>query len=377
VEVMARSLTVARVKGIPVRLHLTFLLILPLFAYLMAQAYFSRPGEAPDAVGWMWGALLAVGLFASVLAHEFAHSLMALREGVGVRHITLLPIGGVSAFESIPREPGKELRITLVGPLTNFVIGAPLLALFYVGVVPAGVPHLAVFVLALGALNVAIGAFNLLVPAFPMDGGRILRAALAMRMDRVKATRVASLVGQGLALLMAGFGFLSFGTGGWLLVVIAFFVFMGARSEEGATRLTEALEPYRVMDLMTRDVEVVDPDATVDATLERMLATRHLSLPVVDAEGRVRGLADVAGLQEVPEALRRTTRVETIARARFPTAAPGDPATELGGTLMRERLPVLVMRDDRLVGIVTPTDLARFTQLVAAARPRQPGPGIG
>lgn len=373
---MARSVTVLTVKGIPVRLHLTFLLVLPLFAYLMARAYFTPPQQAwPDNAAWVWGTLLAVGLFASVLLHEFAHSFMAMHEGVHVRHITLLPIGGVSAFDEIPREPGKELRITLVGPLTNFVIGLPLLAIVLTGLVPEVAPGLRRFLLSLAGVNLALGVFNLFLPAFPMDGGRILRAALATRMPRARATRIASVVGQGLALLMGAFGLLTLGNGGWLMLLIAVFIFTGARAEEGATRVTEALDHYRVRDLMTPDVDVVPPTLSVEEALERMVRTKHLVLPVMDDEGRIHGVAHVEELRQVPDTSRHMTTIATLVRPEYDTAAPDEPASELGRLLTRGASPVLVLRKGALVGIVTASDVARFTHLVTAVRPRQPRAG--
>lgn len=371
------SITVARVRGIPIRLHATFLLLLPVFAYLMAIAYFRpAPGVAPDNFGWMWGALLAIGLFGSVLVHELAHSLMALREGVKVRSITLLPIGGVSGFEEIPKDAGKEFRITIVGPLTNFVIGVPLLLVAMP--MPPLLPQLPEFLFRLGALNLLIGAFNLFIPAFPMDGGRILRSALSRRMPRAKATRIASLTGQGIAVLFGLLGFLTFGAGGWLLLLIAVFVFMGARGEENATRLTEALEPFQVVDLMTREVETVPPRASVEEALDQMLAGKRLVLPVRNENGGVLGVVDLAALEAVPRDERPAQTVGELTRVEFDRALPQDPATDLGRLLTGGGGPVLVFDAvDRLVGIVTRTDVARFTQIATASgrsgRRMQPG----
>lgn len=369
------SVTVARVRSIPIRLHVTFLLFLPLFGYLMALAYFRpAPGVGPDAWGWTWGALLAIGLFASVLVHELAHSLVALREGVTVQSITLLPIGGVSGFEEVPREPGKELRITLVGPLANFALGAPLLLLapFAAGLLPMAEG----FLFRLGALNILVGAFNLLVPAFPMDGGRILRSLLALRMGRVRATHVASMVGQAIAIVFAVVGVLTLAAGGWLLLLIAGFVFLGARAEETMTRVSETLESFRVADVMTRGVDTVAPSTTVDKALAAMLAGKHLVLPVqAGPDAPVMGVLDFARASSLPDDARWTTTAAEAAGREFTIAAPDAPASELG-RLLAGPGPVLVMEEGRLVGIVTRADVARFTDIATASREDR-GPARG
>lgn len=366
------ALTIARVRGIPVRLHVSFLLVLPLFAYLMARAYFApgdEPTAWPDTWGWIWGALLALGLFGSVLLHEFAHSFMALRLGIAVRSITLLPIGGVSAFEEIPREPSKEFKITVVGPLTNFVLGVPLMVLAIFDLVPEVLPRFDEFVAAFAYVNVAIGAFNLLLPAFPMDGGRILRSMLARRMGRVRATRYASLVGRGIAVLMGIFGFLTFATGGWLLLLIAFFIFAGATEEERATRITETLSRFRVRDIMTEHVDTLRADATVEAAFERMLATKHVALPLVrnDDASRVVGVVTLEMLRAVPDDRRWDTPVHEVAAKEYPTLRLDDEATAAGKVMARSDAPALVLDDDgQLRGIVTRSDVVRVAQIAEA-----------
>ncbi len=273
----------------------------------------------------------------------------------------------IELFEEVPEDPGKELRITLVGPLTNFAIGIPLF--FLAPFIPDLVPMLGSFVHRLGILNLLVGGFNLFIPAFPMDGGRILRALLVPRLGRMRATRVASTFGQVIALMFGFLGFLTFASGGWLLILVAVFVFMGARGEEGATFVAESLAHYHVGDIMTRDVITLPTDATVEDALERMQRTRHLAIPLVNPDATVAGVVDLSKLRDVPELQRAWTRVGDHVRADPPRALATDSAQELARLMTGGAAPVLVFdASDALVGIVTPTDVARFTEVSTVRR---------
>ncbi|HVL86463.1 MAG TPA: site-2 protease family protein [Candidatus Thermoplasmatota archaeon] len=258
----ASNLTVGRVRGIPIRLHVTFLLVLPFFAYIMAEAYFDRGEGFPGPLALVWGGALAVTLFASVVLHELSHSLTAMRYGVRIKSITLLPIGGVSAMERMPSEPWQERRIALAGPVVNFAIGLPIVAVTRLELIPAIVPQFDTFVGWVGWLNVLLGAFNLFLPAFPMDGGRVLRATLAARMGYDRATGWATGIGRALAFVMGAFGFVMLlrGAGGgiWLLL-IAFFIYLGANEEERMVGMTTRLGDLTVERIMTRQPETSRP----------------------------------------------------------------------------------------------------------------------
>lgn len=241
------SLQIGQVRGIDIRLHWSFLLVLPVFAYLIARAYFAEPiGDAtPSAGAWAWGAALAIALFGSVLLHELGHSLVATRNGITVRHITLLPIGGVSAIPQPPRDPGLEARYTIAGPLVNFALAIPFGVLAWAltagAVFPIwDLPDPIAFLAWTAILNVFLGAFNLFLPAFPMDGGRLLRALLARRMRFERATVIAARIGQGLAVLMGIAGFL---LGNILLILIAVFVGFGAAAEAQQTQAARRRHP--------------------------------------------------------------------------------------------------------------------------------------
>src|SRR3990170_1550124 len=236
------SIKLFKVKGIDIKVHLTFVLILIWAAYRWSVS----TGEG--AQGALFGIVATLLLFVSVTLHELGHSFQALKYGVKVRDITLMPMGGLAQMEEIPEDPNKELRIAIAGPLVNFGIAALLIGAGFLLDARALV-SLKELQASLGGVswsgllayltsaNLMLGLFNL-IPAFPMDGGRVLRALLAKKMDHAKATRIAAQVGQGLALLLGLWGFM---VGSWTLVIIAIFVWMGAGQENQGVQVKHTL----------------------------------------------------------------------------------------------------------------------------------------
>lgn len=360
------SWTVAHVRGIPLRIHWTLLAVLPFFAWLMAAEYFPVGGEV-TAWSLVWGALLAVGLFVSVLVHEFSHSFMALRLGGKVKSILLMPLGGVSQMEAMPDKPREEFLVTIVGPLTNYLIAGPLLILAYSGFLPDHPPGLLAFLRWAGLLNVGIGTFNLFVPAFPLDGGRLLRAGLASRMGPVKATRIAASVGRGLAFGLGLLGVLSFQAGGLWLILIAFFIYLGAGAEERSTLVQSLLKGLQARDLMTEDLVVIRRDSTMDEMLATMMQTHHTSFPVVE-DGRVVGCIGLGELAEVPRGRRAKTAVGAVMHTDIVRITPDTSAIEVLQAVQREEHQHAVVIDgDDLVGLVSATDLQRVVRVLGAA----------
>src|SRR5687767_13401948 len=225
---MGGSFKIGRFSGIDVKVHWTFLLLLAFFAFLGYQTSGSLAGA-------LTATAVIVALFICVLLHEFGHSLVAQRLGLGIHSITLLPLGGVSNLESLPEKPSDEVKITLAGPLVNVVLAPIFVALgLLFGAVPRmptdllmGIGSVGQFFVYLGYLNVVLAVFNL-IPAFPLDGGRILRALLATRLGAVRATDISSAVGQLFAVAFFLIGLLG---GNFLLALVAVFIFFG-RSEE-------------------------------------------------------------------------------------------------------------------------------------------------
>lgn len=361
------GLTVLRVRGIPVRLHLSLLLFLPYVAYIatrqfrfLAQAIGASPDDlhlAPP----IWGVILAVLLFVAILAHELAHSLVAVRAGARVRSITLMMLGGVSLVEGdLP--PKKEAWMAFVGPLASFAIAAVSYGLYRLLPVPIEV-SIALF--AFATTNAVLAVFNLL-PAFPMDGGRVLRGLLASRMGAVRATVVASRVGQGMALLFAAWALYSLNL---ILLLIAWFVWAGATAERQRVTILGALGGVAVTDFMSARVGEAWADERVGDVLRRLAASGLTGARVLDRDGleapRAAGIVTLDALETAAE----RGGADTLVRAAMddtPAAVhAGEDASRALGALSRgEARAVMVLdAEDHVIGLVTPTEIRRAIAL--------------
>ncbi|MHB1046867.1 MAG: site-2 protease family protein [Thermoanaerobaculia bacterium] len=275
---MKWSYTVARVSGIDIKIHATFALILALGAF---QWGFPKgfAGESSFS-GAVFGMGLMLLLFTCVVLHELGHSLVAQRFGLTVREIVLLPIGGVARLEKNPEKPLHELLIALAGPLVNVAIAV---LLFFAGGVALnfglveaqslltadGPPTLATLWGWLFLANVGLAVFNM-IPAFPMDGGRVLRAALAMRLGFSRGTQIATVIGQAVAFAFGLFGVLA---GNFLLVIVALFVFMGAGQERAEEQARTVLTTLRVGDAYNKHALVLSPGEHVSKVVDYILTS--------------------------------------------------------------------------------------------------------
>ncbi len=260
---MRGSIRIFTVRGVQVRAHYSFLLVLPLLAFVFARTFASAAHAAkvpPSELGGaplVWGFGMAVALFAAVLTHELAHTLVGLAHGAKVRDITLLMIGGVSTMVEPPKRLGDEALMAAVGPLTSLALAAAFYALYRY--VDTTLFNLRFGLYYFSQLNLALGVFNL-VPAFPMDGGRVLRALLAARLGLVRGTELAAGLGKVLAGVLAVLGALGLNV---VLLFIAYFVYVGARGEAVQVALHAALEGVPVGDLMRPSATSVDVSDSV------------------------------------------------------------------------------------------------------------------
>ena len=280
---MSWSIKLFKVKGIDIKIHLTFFLILIWAAYQWSIS----TGEG--LMGAVFGIVATLLLFASVTLHEFGHSLQALKFGIVVHDITLMPMGGLARIDEIPEDPMKEIRIAIAGPLVNFIIAG---VLFIIGLLlnTRAIISLDELYSSIGQVswngmlayltmtNLLLGLFNL-VPAYPMDGGRILRASLAKIMDRSKATNIAVNVGQGLALL---FGLWGFFNGSYTLVLIAIFVWMGAGQEGKDVAVKNTLSDLKVSQAMTLEPETLRANDSLSKAINLILSTSQSDFPVIE-----------------------------------------------------------------------------------------------
>jgi len=357
---METSVQIGKIMGIPIKLHITFLLILPIFALVFASgvAPFGFAEVEPAMVRYIFGTLAAVALFACVLLHELGHSYVAMKYGTKIMSITLLLFGGVASMEEIPRDPEIESKMAMSGPAVSFALGIAFL-LAYLLLRPIwGESPITRLVFILGSLNVILCVFNL-IPAFPMDGGRILRAHLARKMPYIEATRKAAYIGKTFAFAMGILGFFV----SPILILIAFFVYVGASEEEKTTEITVTLEGVKVRDIMTKNVVSVSPTMTVSELVELMFNEKHMGYPVVD--DKLRGIVTFSNVRKVPLEQRGKTLVGDIMTKKIISVAPDDDAIKALRIISRRNIGrVPVMEGGAMVGIVSRTDLIRSIQLL-------------
>jgi Zn-dependent protease/predicted transcriptional regulator len=367
------SWKVGRIAGIDLRIHASFLIVL---AWAALAAYQS----SGTAAGAARGVLFNLALFASVTLHELGHALAARRFGVPTRDITLLPIGGVARLAYIPKEPRQELSIALAGPaVTLAIIGVVYGALRLLGLQPAAASDALTsrggFLSQLLWANVSLFLFNLL-PAFPMDGGRVFRALLALRGDYVWATNVAVRVGKAFALLFGVVGLLF----NPFLVLIALFVWLGAAGEAAEVQRRSSLDGVPVERVMIRDVRTLTPRDPLQAALNHVLEGFQQDFPVVDG-GRVVGVLSRGKLLEALAKRGRDAPVGEAMETTFRTAEAGEPVERALERLQECRCHTLpVIADHRLDGVLTLENLGEFMMIETAMRSaalgqRSQGPG--
>ncbi|KOX97707.1 MULTISPECIES: CBS domain-containing protein [Halorubrum] len=363
-----RGIKVGSAFGIPIRLNWTFLLVLPLFAYLIggevstiaevmnevAGLGIDTAAVATGTTPWILGLSAAVGLFAGVLLHEFGHSLVAMRYGYEIESITLWLLGGLASFAEFPEDWRHEFWIAIAGPLVSVAVGAACYAVVLVA--PMG-SNAVLFVFGyLALLNVVLAVFNML-PAFPMDGGRVLRALLARNQPHAQATQRAAAVGKVFAFLMGIIGLFTFQL---LLIVLAFFVYIAASGEAQQTTLKAAFEGVSVTDVMTprEDLHTVTEDTSVADLMSRMFEERHTGYPVLDGDDLV-GMVTLEDARSVREVERDAYRVDDVMATDLVAADPNADALTALQTMQEHgvgRLPV-VDADGALVGLISRSDL--------------------
>ena len=304
---MTWSFSLGRLLGSELRVHVTFFLLL---AWVGFAAYSN--GGMPAAIENL---IFVLALFACVVAHEFGHALMARRYGIKTPDITLLPIGGLARLERMPEKPMQEVWVALAGPAVNVVIfiilmvlgaGMPLADMARIDLTSAGLLN------RLAYVNLLLAAFNM-IPAFPMDGGRVFRALLCLRMDRVKATRVAALAGQ---MVAVAFGFLGLSTGNPLLVLIAVFVFVAANAESQDVAMRSVARRVLARDAMITEFHALSPTDTLATAAQAVIHTTQHEFPVLGADGTLLGFVARGRLfnalaQETPRSDLATTIMET------------------------------------------------------------------
>ncbi|MEO0226100.1 MAG: site-2 protease family protein [candidate division WOR-3 bacterium] len=364
---MRWSFLIFKFKGIGVKVHLTFLLVLIWAAY----SWSIELGK-----GWrgaLFGIVAITLLFLSVVLHEFGHSLTAIKYGAKVKEITLLPIGGVSQIESLPEDPKQEFKIAIIGPLINFAIVTILW--FVVGFLFKFrvITHFAELKLIVGQIswrgmlfylifaNLILGLFNL-IPAFPMDGGRVLRSLLAMKMNYLKATRRAVLIGEIIAIILGLWGFMF---SNFFLVLIAFFVFFGATQEGRQVELKTALKRIIVEEAYSKNIQILAPDDPIAKAITLSLHSFQSDFPVIQ-EGRVVGILTKTEILSGVHKHHPQIPVAQVMRRDFQIASPGDSLFDIQQKMADKRLSAVpVVEKGTLLGLLTLEDINEAYRLLA------------
>jgi Zn-dependent protease len=365
--VIGSSIRLFRIGGIEVGVHASWLVVFGLVTWSLATGFFpvAVPGAAPLEL-WVLGAVAAVLLFVSVLIHELAHSFVARARGLDARSITLFIFGGVSNLAGEAKEASTEFLVAVVGPLSSAAIAG---VCFVLGSVVAE-PRLGALLGYLLVVNLLLAAFNL-IPGFPLDGGRVLRAILWGATNNVRrATEIASGVGQ-----LVGIGLMAWGLlrlfegdvlGGIWTAAIGWFLQNAASASVGQVVLEQRLRYVRVRDVMRDDRTAVPADATVEELIERyLLAGNRRAMPVA-GDGRIVGMVTLGDLRDVPPEGRAATRVSEVmgGRDELVTVAPSTSVLEAAQRLATHELEQLpVLEDGQLAGTVSRADIVRQVEI--------------
>lgn len=351
---MGWSLTLGSIGGIKVRIHFTFLALLAWVG--LAE------GQQGGAEAGLRAVAYIVALFACVVAHEFGHITMAARFGGVTQDVVLLPIGGVARMTRIPEKPSQELLVALAGPAVNVVIFGVLLAAIGPQTMLAqiatgdGIPLISELAIA----NLVLAVFNLL-PAFPMDGGRALRALLAMRLGRDSATEIAARVGHVLAIGLGAYGL--FG-GNPMLMLVAVFIYFGASSEASGTRLHAFAHHLRARDAMLTRLGVVGPEAVLSDAVDLLIHSTQHDIPVLDAMAKPVGLLTRDALARALHAHGPQYSVIEAMLPGLPTIAGDAPLDQALAHLESGAIAVAVVdHAGALIGLVTAESLGHFMLL--------------
>ncbi len=364
---MGWSIKLFDVAGTAVRIHLTFFLLLA----WIAAIHWNRGGAAAA----VDGVIFILLLFLCVVLHEFGHVFAARRYGISTSDVTLLPIGGVASLERMPEKPSQEIVVALAGPAVNLVIAVVLVVLLEARFDLTQMAQLqeatSTLTGRIAAANVALFVFNL-IPAFPMDGGRVLRALLAVPLGYTRATRIAATIGQGLAFVFALLGLL----GNPLLILIAVFIFLAASGEAGYVQAREYTRGYLASHAMITSFQTLSPASSIDDAAALLLRTTQQEFPVVDGAGALRGVLTREALISALQQSGGATPVVDVMDQDVPVVPENACLDNVFQQLQRSvrRLVGVVDLRQRLVGYITAENLTELIMIQSsrAARPASP-----
>jgi len=360
-----------RLLGIPVDLDFSFLFIVPVLGWMIGrdlERFVLTLGLAIDpepltqgVLPFVLGVVAALGLFVSVLIHELGHSIVGQFYGLKIRRITLWILGGMAQFESIPKGRGREAIMAIAGPITSYLLAG--LASLLLAVTPSGWGGVRFVLAYLVYMNLVLATFNL-IPALPLDGGRVLRSLLALRLPYLRATLIAGTTSKVLAVSLGLLGLMSANL--WLLLV-ALFIFMAVTGETQHATASALLRGIRVIDLMSSPVSTVWGNTPVSQLVQKMFTDRHLAYPVLEADGSLAGIVALNDIRRM-RAKDRDENATTVREIMTPDVVQigaRDSALEAFqriGASPSGRL-IVVDSEGRLEGIISKTDLIRALEV--------------
>jgi Zn-dependent protease/predicted transcriptional regulator len=378
--VFGRSFTIARIGGIAIEIHPSWLLIFALITWSLAVGVFPMQFEDwATATYWIIGAIAALLLFVTVLIHEMAHAVVAIRRGLPVPRITLFIFGGVSHLSRQPRTAGEEFAIAAAGPAASLVIAIVAAALSLV-VVNLNEQATAI-VVYIALVNFLLAIFNTL-PGFPLDGGRVLRSIAWRKTGNfMKATRIASGVGTGFGfgLIIIGFGFILFGyliNGIWF-AFIGWFLSTAARGEAESLRLESVLGPLQARDVMSQNYVVVPPGLSLQLIVDEFMVAEGHRAVIVARDETVYGIVSISDIRKVPRDRWADTPAQAVMTPREEVATvnadtPAMEALELIAQRGLNQVPVL--EEGRMVGLITRRELIERIQVAEQLEDRREAP---
>jgi len=356
---MRWSFQIGKVFGIPIRVHITFFLLLIFIGFYGSRLQGAQSG--------LYGMLSVVLIFLCVVIHEIAHSLVARSYGVKVKDIVLLPIGGVSEMEELPQKPKQEIYVAIAGPVTSIFLAF----IFYLAFLLL-YPEMKTFkfsifqgnlLLNLFIINFLLALFNLL-PVFPMDGGRVLRGILGLKMEFLKATKIAVGIGEAFAIFFFFFG-LFFNP--WL-ALIAIFIYLGAEGEKKATELRVAIADVPVKVAMLTNVEAITPDITLGKVLEKICHGLQQDFPIIEGE-KVLGILTRGKIFSALHNHSKDTKVRDIMSQEFISTSEDTPLSEAFKRMTSEKLSVLpVMQGENFKGLISLEQIGKYHMLCGLRR---------
>ncbi len=352
------SFEIGKISDIPIKLHISFIIALPFIAWLVSTNIETMANlmnisyqnmVIPD---YVLGLIITIFLFGSVALHELGHSFVARSRGQKINSITLMLLGGMAEIKEMSEKPNDELRVSIIGPMVSLAIG---LTMILIATLTANIfmPDLVFLILYLGELNVFLAIFNL-IPAFPNDGGRVLRALLARKNDFLTATKIAVTVSKVIVFL---FGIIGFLYGNFILILIAFFIYMRANQEFQYSMIKETLADLKVKDLMSKDVKYISGDLTVKELLNKMLQKSHSGYPILE-DGKLIGCVTMEDIRNIKSEKHAQVTVRDIMSEDIKKISPDADVNKALQILLEEDIGrLMVMEEDELVGIITRTDI--------------------